>query len=348
VSIPEIALIIGFILSLLMAIALGGNDAASPTANVVGARVLTIRQSIVLFAIFSSVGALTQGYMNMKTIGTGLVPAINLLGAIVIVLTAFTWIMFCNNMGLEISVTHSIIGSIMGYGIAAFGVGGIQWGLIQKVVISWFVSPILAAILAYILHKVLTRLAERYESVQRGMSTLIKVALCYSAYAFGSNDIANATGVYVCVTQMVLGSPPEGRVMFLLAAIGSVGVVIGGLWLGPKVIETVAFKIVKLSVISGTAAEITNALVVHMFVTLPYLLIGYGLPISTSLANIGALVGVGYASLGSTGINKRTVALLMSSWVFSVLATALVTYVIYSTLLPYTGPIMSPKLRAHS
>ena len=339
----ETALAVGFLLSFLMAIALGGNDAASSCANVVGARVLSIRQSIILFAIFSTIGALTQGHMNIKTVGTGLVPHVNLLGAIVIVLTAFTWIMICNTRGLEISVTQTIIGCITGYGIAAFGVGGIQWDLIQKVILSWFASPILAAILSYTFHKAFTKLTERYDSVRRRMSLFIKVALCYSAYAFGSNDIANATGVYVSVTQIVLGSLPEGGVMFLLAAIGSVGVVIGGLWLGPRVIETVAFKIVKLSVISGSAAEISNALVVHMFVTIPYLLMGYGLPVSSSLANVGALVGVGYASMGSTGINKRTVAVLMSSWVCSVFVTALVTYTIYLAILPYTGPIIAPN-----
>ncbi|MBA7478463.1 hypothetical protein GH157_07585 [archaeon] len=341
-NLVETALAIGFLLSFLMAIALGGNDAASSCANVVGARVLSIRQSVVLFAIFSTIGALTQGYMTMKTVGTGLVPHVNLLGAIVIVLTAFTWIMICNSRGLEISVTQTIIGCIAGYGIAAFGVGGIQWDLIQKVLLSWFASPILAATLAYNFHKAFTKLTERYESVRRRMPTLLKVALCYSAYAFGSNDIANATGVYVSVAQIVLGSSPEGRVMFLLAAIGSAGVVIGGFWLGPRVIETVAFKIVKLSAISGTAAEISNALVVHMFVTIPYFLIGYGLPVSSSLANVGALVGVGYASMGSTGINKRTVAVLMSSWVASVFITALFTYMIYSAILPYTGPIIAP------
>jgi len=343
-SLTEIALIVGFLLSFLMAIALGGNDAASPTANVVGARVLTIRKAIVLFAIFSTIGAMTQGYMNMKTIGTGLVPFIDLLGAIVIVLSAFTWIMFCNNMGLEISVTHTIIGSILGYGMAAFGIGQIRWALIQKVVLSWFVSPLLAALVSFLLQKMLMAVTARYESVQNSMRFIIIIALCYSAYAFGANDIANATGVYVCVTQMALGYPPAGEVMFLLSAFGSLGVIVGGLWLGPKVIETVAFKIIKLSIVSGTSAEITNALVVHMFVTLPYLLIGYGLPISTSLANIGALVGVGLASYGSSGINKRTVATLVLCWVASVFVTAIVTYVAYSTLLPRVGPLIKPNL----
>ncbi len=339
---PEIALISGFLLSFLMAIALGGNDAASPTANVVGARVLTIRRAVIIFAIFSTMGSLTQGYMNMKTVGMGLVPSIDLLGAIIIILSAFAWITFCNYWGLEISVTHSIIGSVMGYGIAAYRMEQINWDLIQKIVISWFVSPVLAILVSFSMHKMLTAVTNRYESINRAMTALIIVALCYSAYAFGANDIANATGVYVCVSQMAMGCPPESEVMFRLAAFGSLGVVIGGLLLGPRVIETVAFKIVRLSIVSGTAAEITNALIVHMFVTLPYMLIGYGLPISTSLANIGALVGVGLAGYGSSGINKRTVALLIISWVSSVLVTAFLTYVAYSTVLPRTGPLMKP------
>ncbi len=342
-NLVDVALAISFLLSFLMAIALGGNDAASPAANVVGARVLTTSRAIVLFAAFSTLGALTQGYMNMKTIGTGLVPSIDLLGAIVIVVSAFAWIMLCNYLGFEISVTHSIIGSIMGYGIAAHGVGGVRWSLIQKVVLSWFTSPLLAALVAFLMHKFLSDIASRYNAIKDSMSNVIKIALCYSAYAFGANDIANATGVYVTVAKMCLGQLPEGRVMFLLAIFGSIGVVVGGLWLGPRVIEMVAFKIIKLSIVSGTAAEITNAIVVHCFVTLPYLLIGYGLPISTSLANIGALVGVGLSSLGSVGINKRTVALLISCWVASVFVTAIVTYAIYSMLFPHTGPIIKPN-----
>ena len=103
--------------------------------------------------------------------------------------------------------------------------------------ISWVASPILAAILAFNFHKTLTKLTERYDSVRDRMSMFIKIGLCYSAYALGSNDIANATGVYVCITQIVLGGPPTGRVMFLLAAIGSVGVIIGGFWLGPRVMR---------------------------------------------------------------------------------------------------------------
>lgn len=343
-GIAEIALIIGFALSFLMAIALGGNDAATPTDTAVGARVLTIRQAVALFAVFSTLGAVTQGFMVMKTIGTGIVPSINLLGAIIAVLSTFIWIMICNFYGLEISVTHSIIGSILGYGIAAYGINGIQWGLVQNVAISWLTSPLLAALGAFLLYKLIAVAVAKYDGIKRGFPSLLKLALCYSAYAFGTNDIANATGVYVTVAMMVLGRPPEYNVMLLLAVFGSLGIAVGGFWLGPKVIETVAFRITRLNPVTGTAAEVANALVVHLFTIVPYALLGYGMPISTSLASVGALVGVGLASYGSSGINRRTVTVLFSSWVATIFITAVLTYVLYSILVPFIGPIIEPKL----
>ncbi|MEM2103711.1 MAG: inorganic phosphate transporter [Candidatus Bathyarchaeia archaeon] len=341
-SLTEIALVTGFLLSFLMAIALGGNDAATPTETAVGARVLTIRQAVVLFALFVALGALTQGFMVMKTVGTGIVPSIDLLGAIVAVLSAFIWIMFCNFYGLEISVTHSIIGSILGYGIAAYGIGGIQWGLIQTVIISWLTSPLLAAFIAFLLYKLIAAITAKYAAVTRSLPTLLKLALCYSAYAFGANDIANATGVYVTVTKMILGFPPEYNIMLLLAAFGSLGIALGGFLLGPRVIETVAFKITRLNPVTGASAEVANALVVHLFTIVPYMILGYGMPISTSLASVGALIGVGLASYGSSGINRRTVTVLSLSWVATVFVTAFIAYVAYSILFPFTGSIIKP------
>jgi len=343
-GIVEIALIIGFVLSFLMAIALGGNDAATPTETAVGARVLSIRQAVALFAIFAALGAVTQGFMVMKTIGTGIVPSINLLGAIIAVLSTFVWVMICNFYGLEISVTHAIVGSILGYGMAAYGISGIQWGLVQSVAISWLTSPFLAAFGAFLLYKLMAIATAKYDGIRRGLPSLLKLALCYSAYAFGANDIAKATGVYVTVAVMALGRPPEYSVMLLLAVLGSLGIAIGGFLLGPKVIETVAFRITRLNPATGTAAEVANALVVHLFTVVPFALLGYGMPISTSLASVGALVGVGLASYGSTGINRRTVAVLFSSWVATVLITAVLTYVLYSILVPLIGPIVEPTL----
>jgi PiT family inorganic phosphate transporter len=227
--------------------------------------------------------------------------------------------------------------------VAAFGISGIQWDLIQTVVISWFLSPLLAGLVAFLLYKLLSLVVTRYVSVDRFMPPLLVITLCYSAYAFGTNDIANATGVYFTVASMVMGNAPEQYVVFLLAAFGSIGLTIGGFWLGPKVIETVAFKITRLSLISATAAETSNAVVVHLFTVIPYMMFGYGMPISTSLASIGALVGVGFASYGSSGINKKTIMVLSAGWVATIFVTAFFTYVFYTILFPYTGSIINPN-----
>jgi len=343
-DLTNMAIIIGYLLSFLMAVALGGNDAATPCDTSVGARVISVRRAILLFAAFTSVGALTQGYMVMKTIGRGIVPAIDLLGVLVTISVAFSWIMFCNYFGLEISVTHSVIGAVLGYGFASYGLSGINWGLVEKVIISWISSPFLAMILAYLFYKLIIHAFKENNSIAlRVMPTLLIMSLCYSAYAFGTNDIANSTGVYVTVSEIIFGGAPESNVMFILAIIGCVGVAIGGLVLGVRVIGTVAFKITRLDPISGFAAELSNALVVHMFTTIPYFLFGYGIPISTSLAGVGSVIGVGLAMYRSAGINKRTIMRLFTAWAASVVATALASYILYSIIFPITGPILRPK-----
>jgi PiT family inorganic phosphate transporter len=342
-GITEIALFVGFLLSFLMAIAMGGNDAATPTDTAVGARAITIKKAVILFAIFAAVGALTQGFMVMKTIGTGIVPSIDLLGAIILVLVAFVWIMICNVYGLEISVTQAIIGSILGYGIAAYGISGVQWNLFQTIIISWFTSPFLAIFSSYLMYKLLAFVVSRYNAVDKFMTPLLIIGLCYSAYAFGTNDIANATGVYVTIARMALGNPPEQNVMFLLAIFGSIGLAIGGFWLGPRVIEMVAFRITRLDVISGAAAEASNALIVHLFTLIPYMILGYGMPISTSIASVGSLVGVGLARYGASGVNKRTILVLTAGWVATIFVTAFVTFILYTVLFPYVGSIIKPN-----
>lgn len=344
-ALQDIALILGYILTFFMAVALGGNDAATPCDTSVGARVLTIRKAVILFAIFTTIGALTQGYMVMKTIGKGVVPAIDLLGVLVAVTSAFIWIMLCNFLGLEISVTHSIVGAVFGYGLASYGAMGINWNIVQKIIISWVTSPLLSILLAFTIYRFVIYIINGKNWIaSRLMPLFLIFALCYSAYAFGANDIANATGVYVTVSEMVLGNLPEQNVMVLLAAFGSAGIAVGGLLLGPRVIGTVAFKITRLDPVSGFAAELSNAFVVHFFTTIPYLLFGYGMPISTSIASVGAVIGVGLAMYRSAGVNKRTVMILMSAWIGSVTVTAAMSYTLYTLLYPVVGPIIRPNI----
>ncbi len=103
----------------------------------------------------------------------------------------------------------------------------------------------------------------------------------------------------------------------------------GGLTWGRRVIETVAFKIVRIDTLSGLAAEMTNALIVYLFVTVPYAFLGYGLPVSTSIIGVGAIIGTAFAR-GRGLVDKTTIGRLVVTWVLTLPATTLLSAGLYA------------------
>jgi PiT family inorganic phosphate transporter len=326
-----VLLILGLGLAFFMAWNLGANDAASPCSIPVGTGVISVRRATLLFSVFAAVGAISQGHMNITTISRGIVPRIDPFGAITISLAACLWSGFCTWRGLEISNTYTVVGSVIGYALVVYG--SFQSTVLISVLESWVVSPVCSITLSYALCKLLHRLCRRFldnARVLRIISLSLILSLCFSAYCFGANDVGSATGVYVAVTQDVAGLH-DYTTMVILAAFGALGIAVGGLTWGHRVIETVAFKIVRIDALSGLAAEITNALVVYLFVTIPYVYLGYGLPVSTSIVGVGAIIGTAFAR-GEGTIDKRVIGRLVVTWVFTIPVTALMSAALYSIL----------------
>lgn len=202
--------------------------------------------------------------------------------------------------------------------------------MLVKLVISWIVSPICAMLLSLAIYFVLNRVFRNRlndEHLLKVLSFFLIGALCFSAYSFGANDVGNAAGVYVTVAEK-MGNIPSFIAMFLLAAFGSVDIALGGLTWGYRVIETVAYRIIRLDVFSGFAAELANALAVYPFVTLPYIYFGFGLPISTSIASVGAIIGVGLGK-NRRAIDKSIIARLVLTWGLTVPSTAIMSMLLY-------------------
>jgi PiT family inorganic phosphate transporter len=338
IVIETIILVTGLILSFFMAVSLGGNDAAEPTDAAVGAGVISIKKAVILFALFTAVGAMTQGFMVMKTIGKGIVPEISIAGAFASVTAAVLWVnLIASKLGIDVSVTHSITGAVFGYGLVAYGFSLVNSNIIYLIILSWISSPFASLFLAYILYKMIVAIIRGFninvfeERVEKILSYLLILGLIFSAFAFGTNDIANATGVYVTVAEK-LGRMPDYNAMLMLAAFGSLGIAVGGYFIGPRVITTMAYKITRLDILTGLAAELSNALVVYLFTTIPYMLIGFGLPISTSLASAGSLIGVGLAAGGRSNVDKKTVTTLATFWVLTVPVTMIISGSIYYLL----------------
>lgn len=329
-----ILLLIGLILAFLMAMNIGGNDAANPTSPAVGAGVLTIRKALLLFATFTVLGAGLQGFMVMKTIGRGIVPEIDVLGAISIIIAANIWIFIATLKGMAISTTHAIISGVIGYGILRYTIYGINASVLGTIVTSWIVSPLCSLVLAFFVYRWLIAYLGRYggdpQKMERYLKLILIGSLCFCAYSFGSNDVANATGVYITIASK-LGSIPDFATMFYLAIFGGVGIVAGGFLIGPKVISTLAYRVTRFDLNSGLSASLSNALVVYLFTTIPYLIFGYGLPISTSYAAVGSIIGAGLAR-NASGVSRAVTAKLVSFWMITIPASAVLTMGVYFVL----------------
>jgi len=320
-DIATLLLFIGLLLAFIMAMNLGGNDAANPTSAAIGAGVMTIKRALICFSIFTLAGALLQGFMVMKTIGSGIVPSIDIAGAFAIILSANIWIFFATLRGMAISTSHSIICAVVGYGLVRFGLGGFNMGVLGSIALSWVVSPLCSLALSFIIFRIIVNRADRSEvgrrdGAYRFFKILVIVSLCFSAYSFGANDVANATGVFLTIAAQV-GQVTDTTAILFLTVFGVAGIVVGGAVFGPRVIETLAFRVTRLDLPTGLAASLSNALTVYLFTTIPYLIFGFGLPISTSYAAVGSIVGASLAR-SSRSVSRGISAALFSYWVITV------------------------------
>jgi PiT family inorganic phosphate transporter len=299
-----------------MAWNLGANDAANPTNMAVGSGVLDVRRAALIFSLFATIGAILEGYRVSKTIGKGVVPNIDALMALSAGLGAALWVTIATREGLPVSTTQSAVGAVLGIGIAKNLEGydvPINWKVVYHVILSWITSPLGAIALAgglYLVFRAIGEIIDR--KVNKGLSVkvfkyVLLGGLLFSAYAYGANDVGNATGVYITAVSNITGYP-DMTTMRLLALLGSVGIALGAMTWGYRVINTVGFKVTRMDVISGAAAELSNASIVYLFTRL-------GMPISTTHASVSSVIGVGIAKRGKlSDVNWKTVLIILIGW----------------------------------
>jgi inorganic phosphate transporter, PiT family len=147
-------LIIGYIIGFYMAWNIGANDVANSMASAVGAKAITIRQSVFIAGILNLVGAAFIGAHVTDTIRREIVateiltdPYLAAIGALSAMLAAALWISFATWRSLPVSTTHSIVGAMVGFGIMAGGFTVINWGKLGAVVMSWVISPVFSLVI---------------------------------------------------------------------------------------------------------------------------------------------------------------------------------------------------------
>ena len=139
-----------------MAMNIGANDVANNVGPAVGSKAMTMTMAIVIAAIFEAAGALIAGGEVVKTIKKGIID-ISAFGGnadpfiwamMAALLAAALWLNFATMMKAPVSTTHSIVGGVMGAGIAAAGFGIVSWGTMGKIAASWVISPVLGGVIA--------------------------------------------------------------------------------------------------------------------------------------------------------------------------------------------------------
>ena len=170
-------LAIGF--GLYMTWGIGANDVANAMGTSVGSGAITVKQAIIIAAIFEFAGAFIAGGSVTETIRKGIInpetisatPEILLFGMLAALLAAAVWLMFASWQGWPVSTTHTIIGGLVGFAVVAIGIGAVNWGKIIQIVASWVVSPLLGGLLAFGLmmsiQKLILRTEQPFENAKK-------------------------------------------------------------------------------------------------------------------------------------------------------------------------------------
>jgi PiT family inorganic phosphate transporter len=150
-------LVLACIFGLFMAWGIGANDVANAMGTSVGSGAITIKQAVIIAAIFEFTGAYLAGGSVTKTIRKGIIdaqvlsgtPELLVYGMLAALLAAGIWLLVASRFGWPVSTTHSIVGAIVGFAAAGIGMDVVAWGKVGTIVMSWVVSPALAGIISY-------------------------------------------------------------------------------------------------------------------------------------------------------------------------------------------------------
>jgi PiT family inorganic phosphate transporter len=275
---------------------LGANDAANCFGSAVASRMVRYWTAALLCAVFVLVGALLEGQAGIETL-SGL-TSIDLEQAVVITVAAGLTVTIMTVFGLPVSTSQAAVGAILGIGFfnQEINVAGLG-----KVVACWFGTPTGAVLVALVLYKTLALIYNHLRLSLFQADMLLRAALVaagsYAAYALGANNVANVTAVFVGAGTLTV---------FAAAVIGGLSIAFGVVTYSRGVMETVGRKLVRLDPFSALVVVLTEGLTVHFYTVL-------GVPVSTSQAVIGAVLGIGIIK-GAQTIKRKTLYGIFTGW----------------------------------
>jgi len=176
-----------------MAINIGANDVAINVGPAVGSKTLTLTGAIIIAAIFEAAGAIIAGGEVTGTIRKGIIspdaiPDIQTFVWVMMaaLLAGALWLNIATYQGLPVSTTHSIVGGVLGAGIAAGGWGIADWGKVGTIVASWVISPVMGGVIAAIFLYVIKRTITYRQDWVAAARRVVPILIAVMAWAFAT------------------------------------------------------------------------------------------------------------------------------------------------------------------
>jgi PiT family inorganic phosphate transporter len=297
---------------------IGANDTANCVGTSVGCGLISFRNAVILVSIFSILGALLQGQYVMETIGNGIVKTeLSYLAVIIALVCSGFFVTLATFYRIPTSTSQAVVGGVVGIGLTLGA--EIDQSKFLSIVESWVICPIMVMALAFTLMHILNLILRKFESrtflMQHAMGRLAILSSCYTAYALGANHAGNAVGP---IANLGIFHPK------ILLFIGGLSITLGAATYGRKVADTIGKGITPLDIPGAFVAQISSALGMHFFSVL-------GIPVSTSSAIVGAVVGVGLVK-GMKAISKKTIMTILLGWLLTPTFAAAASFLMYKLI----------------
>jgi inorganic phosphate transporter, PiT family len=306
----------------------GFHDAANSIATVVSTRVLSPGKAVVWAAFFNFVAAFGFGTAVARTIGSGMIDIRSVTFAVIFsgLFGAIVWDLLTWYWGLPTSSSHALIGGYAGAAVAKAGVGVIIPAGWTKTLIFVVVSPMIGLVAGLILMVAIYWIFARTPPgrVDSWFRRLQLLSAALFSLNHGANDAQKTMGIItgVLFTAGYLQGPFRVPFWVVLAAHAAIG--LGTLSGGWRIIHTMGSRITKLQPVHGFAAE-TGAASAILLAT------HFGIPVSTTHAITGAIVGVG-ATRRLSAVRWGVAGQIVWAWVLTIPAAAAISAATYALM----------------
>jgi len=232
-----------------MAMNIGANDVANNVGPAVGAGALTIGGAILVASIFEALGALVAGGDVVGTIKKGIIdpaafggdPMLFVYAMSAALLAAALWLNLATWLKAPVSTTHSIVGGVLGAGIAAGGLAIVSWITMGKIAASWVISPILGGLIAaaflYIIKSQILYKENKLEAAKKVVPILVAImAAAFLTYL----TLKGLKHIWKDLTTVLSFLPHTKKPTFGVAlTIGAIGGIVSFLWLKPRIAKKI-------------------------------------------------------------------------------------------------------------